>query len=155
MGISLANQKKLYQCHCSPSLLHPISPFLGALDPIMSPPEQRPLPLLQPPEELLPLAPQVPIIRLPGMQANVRSPDHIGLPQDTAQLLLVKQVQQTHAHAVQVHALVAQGDGAGVGAQGVEDGLGEAGGHVQGDGGLGVVAVGGEGEHFGEPEGEG
>lgn len=102
---------------------------------------------------------QVRLVRLPRVQADIPRAHDKRPPQHVGQLALVKEVQHAHAHAVEVHALVAEGHGTGVGAQGGEDGLGEAVGEVEGEGRLGVVVVvaagRGEGEHLGKPEGEG
>jgi len=54
-----------------------------------------------------------------------------------------------------VRALIAQRDGARVGLEGLHDFGGERSGGAHGYGGLGVFAGGGDGEHFGEPKGEG
>lgn len=131
-----------------------VRPLLGSLDTFVCPPEQSPLPLFQAPQKLLLLPANAALVGLAGMQPHVSGAHHKGPAQHGAQLALVKQVQHAHAHAVHVDALVAQGHGARVGAQGGHDGIGQAGRQVECQRGLGVLAGGGEGQHLGEPQGQ-
>lgn len=118
----------------------------------MRPTEQTSLPLLQAAEELLPLAADA-VLGFPGVQPDLPGPDDKCLPEDGAQLPLVEEVEHARADAVEVDVLVAQGDGAGVGAEGGDDLLREAGGEVEGEGRGGGGGGRGEGEHLGEPQG--
>lgn len=120
----------------------------------MPSPKQPPLPLIQSPQELLALSSQPGLFRLSRMQSHIRRPHHKRPPQNGAQLPLVKEIQHAHRHAVKVRALVSQRHGSRVGFQRGLDLVGQAGRQGQGQRRLGVFARGGEGEHFGEPEGE-
>lgn len=107
-------------------LLHLLSPVLCSLDAIVPSPKQPPLPLIQPPQELLPL-PADALVGLARVQPDVGGAHDKGPPHHVGNLPLLEQVQHTGGQAVKVRALVAQGHGARVGGQGGEDGRGEAG----------------------------
>ena len=118
----------------------------------MRAPEEPALPLLEPAQELLGLAADA-LVGLAGVQPDLAGAGDEGGAQDLAELALVEEVEHAGADAVEVGALVAEGDGAGVGLQGGDDGVGERGGQVEGQGRR-VRGRGGEGEELGQPEGQ-
>lgn len=150
-------------------LLDVLHPRLPRLRPVVCLSEQLSLPLVQPLEELAPVA-HAEVARillprrtgpLPRMQSNIGSTRDIGPPQHAVQLALLEQVHQASRQPVEVRALVAQRYRAGVGLQGLGDLAGQRGREGQVDEGLGVLVCGtgasgvGQGEHFGEPQGQG
>ncbi|CAG8979334.1 hypothetical protein HYALB_00002458 [Hymenoscyphus albidus] len=86
------------------------------------------------------------------MITNLRRSLPPTLHQHITHLLLLKQLEDPHAQAVEMLREGADIDRFCVGLEGVRDAWGEAGRQVQRDEGCGGGA--GYGEHFGQPEGE-